>query len=75
MSKDAWKRFSDSGWVHYQVVEAGFKYNMMDIQAAIGIHQLQRVEANWLRRQQIWNRYNEALATLPVGTPERVRAR
>jgi dTDP-4-amino-4,6-dideoxygalactose transaminase len=69
MSKDAWKRFSDSGWVHYQVVEAGFKYNMMDIQAAIGIHQLQRVEANWLRRQQIWNRYNEALATLPVGTP------
>jgi dTDP-4-amino-4,6-dideoxygalactose transaminase len=69
MSKDAWKRFSDSGWVHYQVVEAGFKYNMMDIQAAIGIHQLKRVEANWQRREQIWNRYNEAFAGLPIGTP------
>jgi dTDP-4-amino-4,6-dideoxygalactose transaminase len=69
MSKDAWKRFSDSGWVHYQVIEAGFKYNMMDIQAAIGIHQLRRVEGNWLRRKEIWDRYNEAFAHLPIGTP------
>jgi dTDP-4-amino-4,6-dideoxygalactose transaminase len=69
MSKDAWKRFSDSGWVHYQVVEAGFKYNMMDIQAAIGIHQLQRVEKNWERRQEIWNRYHEAFRSLPIGLP------
>jgi dTDP-4-amino-4,6-dideoxygalactose transaminase len=69
MSKDAWKRFSDSGWVHYQVIEAGFKYNMMDIQAAIGIHQLQRVEKNWLRRQEIWKRYDEAFRSLPIGTP------
>ena len=44
MSKDAWKRFSDEGYKHYQVVECGFKYNMMDLQAAIGIHQLKRVE-------------------------------
>ena len=42
MSKDAWRRFSDDGYRHYQVVEAGFKYNMMDLQAAIGIHQLER---------------------------------
>ncbi len=69
MSKDAWKRFSDSGWVHYQVIEAGFKYNMMDIQAAIGIHQLQRVEKNWERRHEIWNRYNEAFQALPIGIP------
>ncbi len=69
MSKDAWKRFSDSGWVHYQVIEAGFKYNMMDIQAAIGIHQLKRVEKNWERRREIWNRYNDAFANLPIGTP------
>ena len=40
MSKDAWKRFCDEGYKHYQVVECGFKYNMMDLQAAIGIHQL-----------------------------------
>ena len=69
MSKDAWKRFSDAGYKHYQVVEAGFKYNMMDIQAAIGIHQLKRVEQYYKRRQQIWNRYNEAFANLPVGLP------
>lgn len=47
MTKDAWKRFSDEGYKHYQVVEAGFKYNMMDLQAAIGIHQLRRIEKNW----------------------------
>jgi len=69
MSKDAWKRFSDSGWVHYQVIEAGFKYNMMDIQAALGIHQLKRVEKNWRRRHEIWNRYNEAFRDLSIGTP------
>jgi dTDP-4-amino-4,6-dideoxygalactose transaminase len=47
MSKDAWKRFSDDGFKHYQVVESGFKYNMMDLQAAMGIHQLRRVETCW----------------------------
>jgi dTDP-4-amino-4,6-dideoxygalactose transaminase len=69
MSKDAWKRFSDSGYKHYQVVEAGFKYNMMDLQAAIGIHQLRRIEPYWKRRKQIWERYNQAFAELPIETP------
>ena len=69
MSQDAWKRFSDDGYKHYAVVEAGFKYNMMDLQAAIGIHQLRRVEENLLRRQQIWRRYDQAFAALPVVRP------
>jgi dTDP-4-amino-4,6-dideoxygalactose transaminase len=69
MSKDAWKRFSDEGYKHYQVVEAGFKYNMMDLQAAIGLHQLERVESMWRRRQEIWSRYDEALADLPIARP------
>jgi len=69
MSKDAWKRFSDSGYKHYQVLYAGYKYNMMDIQAAIGIHQLPRVDKYWRRRQEIWNRYNEVFQDLPVFTP------
>jgi len=69
MSRDAWKRFSDEGYKHYFVVECGFKYNMMDLQAAIGIHQLKRVESYWKRRQQIWQRYNEAFADLPIGLP------
>ena len=69
MSRDAWKRFSDSGYKHYYVEEAGFKYNMTDLQAAIGLHQLRRVEAGWKRRQEIWDRYMEAFTDLPVGLP------
>jgi len=69
MSKDAWKRFGDDGYKHYQVIECGFKYNMMDLQAAIGIHQLRRVEPYWKRREQIWKRYMTELAGLPVGLP------
>jgi dTDP-4-amino-4,6-dideoxygalactose transaminase len=69
MSKDAWHRFGDEGYKHYQVIEAGFKYNMMDLQAAIGIHQLARVERNWKRREAIWNRYMKAFADLPIGLP------
>lgn len=69
MSKDAWHRFGDKGYKHYQVVEGGFKYNMTDLQAAIGLHQLARVEKNWLRRQAIWQRYDNAFADLPVTVP------
>ena len=69
MSQDAWHRFGDQGYKHYQVVEAGFKYNMMDLQAAIGIHQLARVEQNWKRRESVWNRYMAAFVDLPIGLP------
>ena len=69
MSKDAWHRFSDAGYRHYQVVDFGFKYNMMDLQAAIGIHQLARVEQSWARRETIWRRYNEAFANLSLKLP------
>lgn len=60
MSKDAWHRFGDKGYKHYQVVECGFKYNMMDLQASLGIHQLAKVERNWLRRQNAWRHYQNA---------------
>jgi len=69
MSKDAWHRYSDKGYKHYQVVEAGFKYNMMDLQAAIGIHQLSRLDANWIRRLAIWHIYQDHLADLPISLP------
>lgn len=69
MNKDAWHRFGDTGYKHYHVVEAGFKYNMMDIQAALGIHQLARAEENWLRRQKIWQHYQKAFSDLPIGRP------
>jgi dTDP-4-amino-4,6-dideoxygalactose transaminase len=69
MSKDAWKRFGDAGFKHYQVVECGFKYNMMDMQAALGLGQLRRVEGNWRRREAIWNEYLGALSKLPIELP------
>jgi dTDP-4-amino-4,6-dideoxygalactose transaminase len=69
LSADAWSRFSDEGYKHYEVVEPGFKYNMMDLQAALGVHQLARAEANLQRRQEIWHRYDEAFADLPLRTP------
>ncbi len=69
LSRDAWKRFSDDGYKHYQVVFPGYKYNMMDLQAAIGIHQLRRVD-KWLeRRNEIWTMYQQAFAKLPVELP------
>jgi dTDP-4-amino-4,6-dideoxygalactose transaminase len=69
MSRGAWKRYSDEGFKHYQVLYPGFKYNMMDIQAAIGIHQLGRIDRYLKRREDIWQRYNRAFAGLPVDLP------
>jgi len=69
MGKDAWKRYQDEGFRHYDVLYPGFKYNMMDIQAAIGIEQMKRIVAYRARRQAIWNRYNEAFAGLPLILP------
>ena len=69
MTKDAWKRFGDEGYKHYQVMAAGYKYNMMDLQAAIGLHQLSRIEKYWFKRERIWNQYNEAFADFPITLP------
>lgn len=72
MSKDAWKRFGDEGYKHYYVVECGFKYNMTDLQAAIGLHQLERIERYWNKRKKIWERYLDAFSGLPLGLPAAV---
>ncbi len=69
LSRGAWKRYSDEGFKHYQVVHPGYKYNMMDIQAALGIHQIGRLERYHARREEIWKAYDEAFADLPVFTP------
>lgn len=72
MSADAWKRYGSEGYKHYEVVEAGYKYNMTDIQASLGIHQLARIERNWKRREEIWDRYMKELANLPLILPASV---
>lgn len=69
MSKGAWKRYTDEGFKHYQIVYPGYKYNMMDIQASIGIHQLPRIEEYLKRRKEIWQRYDKAFSHLPVIIP------
>jgi dTDP-4-amino-4,6-dideoxygalactose transaminase len=69
MSADAWRRFGDQGFVHYEVVEPGFKYNLTDLAASIGLHQLTGVEERWRRRQTIWQFYERALAPLPLQLP------
>jgi dTDP-4-amino-4,6-dideoxygalactose transaminase len=69
MSRDAWKRFGSDGYKHYQVVEYGFKYNMMDLQAAIGLHQLARVDRNWKKREALWQLYDRELKGTGLALP------
>jgi dTDP-4-amino-4,6-dideoxygalactose transaminase len=69
MSRDAWARFSDTGYKHYHVEEAGYKYNMMDLQAAIGIHQLKKIDRFYEKRELVWKRYMNAFRNFPLGLP------
>lgn len=69
LSLGAWQRFSDAGFRHYVVEEPGFKFNLTDLQAAIGLHQLPRLDGWIERRAQLWARYDALLADLPLITP------
>ncbi|HEV2426196.1 MAG TPA: DegT/DnrJ/EryC1/StrS aminotransferase family protein [Terriglobia bacterium] len=73
MSRDAWKRYSSEGSWYYEVVRPGFKYNMTDIQAAIGLVQLRKLSGFHARRREIVGRYNQAFAAMPEleAPPER----
>jgi dTDP-4-amino-4,6-dideoxygalactose transaminase len=69
LSAGAWKRFSDDGFKHYGAVEVGYKLNMTDVQASLGIHQLPHLD-EWIdiRREQA-GRYDAMLGHLPLTTP------
>lgn len=69
LTADAWSRYTDEGFKHYQVVHAGFKYNMTDIQASIGIHQFARLEAFARRRKEILDIYQHSFQDLPLLLP------
>lgn len=70
ISKDAWNRYSEKGSWYYEVVEAGFKYNLSDVQSAIGIHQLAKVERFHALRTAYAGVYNRRLADVAeVETP------
>jgi dTDP-4-amino-4,6-dideoxygalactose transaminase len=69
MSRDAWARYAPGGTSDYDVVMPGYKNNMMDVQAAIGLQQLRKLEAHLLRREAIWRRYDDGLRGLPIRLP------
>jgi len=62
ISKDAWKRYSDEGSWYYEVTDAGYKYNMTDVQASLGIAQLRKSDWMWNRRKEIALKYDEAFS-------------
>ncbi len=69
MTRDAWARYTAGSAARYDVVLPGFKYNMSDLQAAIGLHQLASLERRYARREAIWRRYEAGLAELPIDRP------
>lgn len=70
LSKDAWKRYSAEGFTPYDILYPGYKYNMMDLQAALGIHQLKRVEKNLKIREKYFRLYNQAFTEISeIETP------
>ena len=69
ISKDAWKRYSASGFEPYEAVYPGYKYNMMDLQASLGIHQLKRAEANLKIRNRYWQKLSAAFSKLDSVIP------
>jgi len=79
ISKDAWKRYSGEGSWYYEVVEAGYKNNMTDIQAALGLAQLRKLEWMWEKRKEIAGKYTEAFRNsefieTPKVKPDRISA-
>ena len=62
IGRDAWKRYTGEGTWYYEVLEAGYKYNMTDVQAAMGLVQLGKVDNMSDARRRIASRYNEAFS-------------
>ncbi len=65
ITADAWQRYGDDGYTHWDVLYPGYKYNMFDIQAALGIHQINKIEDFWRRRKSLVEIYNDAFKEVP----------
>src|SRR5262245_33291658 len=64
ISLDAWDRYTDKGSWYYEIIRPGYKYNLTDIAAALGIEQLKRCDQFWEARRRIASHYHEAFADL-----------
>ncbi|MCK4546900.1 MAG: DegT/DnrJ/EryC1/StrS family aminotransferase [Candidatus Eisenbacteria sp.] len=73
ISKDAWKRYSSQGSWFYEVTLPGFKYNMSDLQASLGLHQLAKLDGFIERREQLARRYDRAFEEMEEIEIQRVR--
>jgi perosamine synthetase len=70
ISKDAWNRYSAEGSWYYEVLFPGFKYNLTDVAAALGVEQLKKADHFWRVRERLAGLYNERLADVPeIATP------
>ncbi len=65
ITRDAWKRYGTDGFKHWEQVSLGYKCNMFDIQAALGIHQLRKIDRFWERRKIICEKYDSAFKDVP----------
>jgi dTDP-4-amino-4,6-dideoxygalactose transaminase len=65
LSKDAWDRYDKRGGWYYEIVDRGFKYNMTDVAAALGIHQLKEAGKLWKLRREAVERYHRLLKGVP----------
>jgi len=68
IDRDAWNRYTLQGDWYYEVVDQGYKYNMTDIQAALGLAQLRKLEWMWEKRKEIAQRYNQAFKNTQIET-------
>jgi UDP-4-amino-4,6-dideoxy-N-acetyl-beta-L-altrosamine transaminase len=69
LSRDAWKRYSKAGSWYYEILHLGYKYNLTDIQSAIGLHQLAKIEKFLEARRRLVEAYDQSLAELPEVIP------
>lgn len=65
MDRDAWKRYSKGGYWYYEVKYPGFKYNMTDIQASLGIHQIKKLDKFIAKREKMAQFYNKSFSDIP----------
>ena len=73
LSRDAWKRYSNVGkYKTYDIFEPGFKYNLTNMNAALGINQLKKINIFWKKRKKIWDFYNSNLGDLPIKLPPKI---
>ena len=74
LSKDAWKRFSGAGYMHYDISAPGWKLGSTDVQASLGLLQLAKIEERAKKREVLWERFQNAFQDLPIVRPPNVQA-